>query len=174
MQQSNNSLILLERVILESLMRGEKNPSELQHDTGITLTCIESILEDFIQRDICFMTADGYRLSNQGKRWNEKSNFIDRKVEALEFFSTFFEQSINQRQGKLKMKKVWMDQCEQMLFMQLLDRVDDYIHRVQLRNRQQQKRGIKLGKLKEQVVVLWGNTFYGDLVNHSQTAHLSC
>lgn len=161
----NTNFILLERIVYESLWRGAKNIEELQQDTGISEKVLLRILNYFCQRQWASAELQTYHLTAVGKAISGSLSLPDRKLEALEFFSTLFDHSLNQQGGELKMKKVWMDECERLLFRSLIDRVEEFVATIQKRNRQANRRRLAAESLQDQMVVLWGSTRYGDLVS---------
>lgn len=162
----------MERVMIESLGRGAKSIAQLIQDTGLLKENIEDHLRQLIKRGECCLIDEQYGLSEKGKSNSLYRSRADKRKEAIDFFANFFDRSLAKKGPVLKLTKIWMSACDQMLFQQLLDDLDAFLLRVHKSNREAIRRGQKM-PLNQQMVLLLGNSHYADLMSPS-TLPISC
>lgn len=162
-------LLLVERMVLESVANKERTLQEIADDTSLSINLLKNILASLIQRGILNFKAGCYQLGHANKSsWlaviNKKENI---KEELSELFSSFVNQSFSELEKKsegLRIKKVWMTRDEQRQLEIQLKSLQHFLDSI----KESRKRNPQLdGKTSELKVIFWGQSSYKDLVEES-------
>lgn len=166
----NDGLLLVERMILESLEKGEKNIADLVQDTGLKTNLICNIIAHLVMDNIIHLRKGKYYLNLAEKeKWlplvNNKS-LIQQEVKELfiSLINAHFELSEKKQYG-LKVKKIWLNSMDEKILEAHFNNLNEFIE-----NLEKYPARRKSEKLKEKRVIFWGQSFYGDLAEESLKA----
>ena len=166
----NDGLLLVERMILESLERNEKSIAEISLDTGLRTNLVCNLVSHLVMDNIINLKRGKYFLN-----YDEKDNWIGLinnkahiQSEVKELFisliNSHFELSEKKQYG-LKIKKIWLNKFDEKILEAHFNNLNEFI--VNLEKYPQRR---KQEKLKEKRVIFWGQSFYGDLAEESLRA----
>lgn len=165
-----DGLLLVERAILESLVRGRESVDEIVCDTSLGRKIVSNTLDSLGKRLFVGSTEDLKRywvdvdnlkqkVSNVNMPKNIWGEIQDTLLAAIRS-NFYFSESGDQWPG---MKKLWLSSDEEMILYSLFKRLDDFFTKV---NSFQEERSHKQ-YLFEKEVIFWGHVKYGQVVNHS-------
>ena len=107
-----NGLLVIERMVLESLSKKNRNLEELANDTGLDHGLLKNILPAFLMNNLVNYQRGIYKLNNDEMRkeriksYNAKENI---KEEVKELFTSmvnkYFREDLQKKQDRCKSKK---------------------------------------------------------------------
>lgn len=165
-----DGLLMIERIVLESLSKKEKNIQEIEIDTNLSHGLLLNILPNLLMRNMIRYQRGTYSIDKDScfswlSEVNKKENI---KEEAKELFTSlvnqYFRKDLVEQKSngpQLKIQKVWLTRDEEILLrshMAALDGFFQSIKEARLHNPQREK-------TCEQRVVIWGLSQYSDLVD---------
>jgi hypothetical protein len=165
----SNGLLLVERIVIESLSKKEKNIQEIEIDTKLSHGLLLNILPNLLMRNMIRYRAGIYSLDRENcfswlSEVNKRENV---KEEAKELFTSLVNQYFKNEAPEqemaapqLKIKKMWLTREEEMILKSHLATLEGFFQGVKesrLHNPQREK-------TCEQRVVIWGLSHYCDLV----------
>lgn len=164
----HRGLLLIERIIIESIMKKEKNIYELATDTGLDHALLLSLLPNLLMKNILKYYRGTYSIDlvNSSLILRELAQTNGPKFEVKEIFSAFindyYKKEVAQEEKKtiLKLQKIWLTPKESKELEQLFKRLEQFILEVK---KETTSRSL-LRKTHEQKVILWGSAAYSDLV----------
>lgn len=174
-------LLLIERLVMESLSRGEKDIKAIAEDTNLKEEVVENILKNLHQNQLIKPTSKGnYGLDFKSLstevhninspacvNWEVKELLI---ALANSYFLTpphrhkisYQGMSLNYYSSPiLRVKKVWLTKDEDIIYNSLLNRLDFLFREVS----SSQKKRAKEKKSAEQKIIFWGHSQYDKLVD---------
>lgn len=162
------SLMLIERIVLESVSKKDKNIYELSLDTNLEQGLLLNILPELLMKNLIKYNRGIYSINKeQSLRWSETINSKDSiKEEVKELFTNLVNEYFNKEQNKkskdtdLKVQKVWLSFDEEKLLNMHLVNLENFFKNIKLGR---ERNPIK-EKTHEQKVVIWGVSNYSDLV----------
>lgn len=163
-----SNLLMLERIVIESLGKKEKNIFELSLDTNLDQIVLLNIMPQLLLKNIVKYHRGIYTLSTDNiKSWNETINCTENiKAEVRELFTSmvneFFADDIKKKEEykELKIKKIWLTSDEEKVLKNHLLSLDNFFKQIQSNRK---KFPIK-ERTHEQKVVFWGVSEYGKLL----------
>ncbi len=170
-----NGLLVIERMVLESLSKKNRNLEELANDTGLDHGLLKNILPAFLMNNLVNYQRGIYKLNNDEMRkeriksYNAKENI---KEEVKELFTSmvnkYFREDLQNRKNKIgvKVKKVWLTPQEEKIFNSYLINLESFIQSIE----QQRKLKPQKEKLCEKKVVIWGYSDYSSIADGSLCA----
>ncbi len=150
------SLLLVERIVLESLVQEDRSIIEISEDTGLDRILIQNILENFLLSSIVSIENSKYKINRLNfKKWVNNLNI---KSEVKEILNSLVKDSFNTESDTiLKMRKVWINEGDQKILNSLLSQVDSFLSQIESKE--------KLKKTKDKKVIMWGHSCYKDLTD---------
>ncbi len=164
-----DGLLLIERIVIESLSKKEKNIQEIEIDTNLAHGLLLNILPNLLMRNMIKYKNGTYSLDKEHCfQWlgevNKKQNV---KEEAREIFTSlvnqYFEKDATCPQhlgAQLKIQKMWLTHDEEIILKSHMNALEGFFNGV----KEARKRHPQREKTCEQRVVIWGATHYSDLV----------
>ncbi|MBF0298866.1 MAG: hypothetical protein HQK51_09110 [Oligoflexia bacterium] len=176
------NLLIVERVVLESLTRKTKNIAELVVDTGLSILLLKKILSKFLEIGaIVKNKSNVYELNDKkiAKLFKYYNSISSRKEEVKELLNIFVDSALMEKEknhenqqfpqthsqrtifSDIKMKKLWMTPEENFYYQSLINKLELFLKEISDKqdNRAHQNR------LAEQNVIFWGNSHYANLMN---------
>ena len=152
-------LILLERVVLESLGMSPKTVYEVRHDTGIDDYIVINILNNLVTKGLVDLVDETYKINfdnfnsfNLGYSAEPKSN------EVSELLGTAVTGYFKKRKDThLNLKKVHMTPREKNIYNSMLMNLNNFLKELE-KNKNR-------NTIQTQTVVFWGDTSYKSLID---------
>jgi hypothetical protein len=165
-----DGLLILERIVIESISKKEKNIQELSFDTNLEHSILLNILPNLLMKNILKYNRGSYSIDKEASlKWLSNINKEDNlKDEATELFTSlvnqYFKKDIemqNQKKALLKIQKVWLTKDEEIVFNAHMINLENFFQNIKKSRKLQPIRE----KTYEQKVVFWGASQYSDLVH---------
>jgi anion-transporting ArsA/GET3 family ATPase len=165
----SNALLLIERIVIESLSKKEKNIQEIEIDTNLSHGILLNILPNLLMRNMIRYKAGTYSIDKDHcfswlSEVNKKENV---KEEAKELFTSLVNQYFKKDQieakqsgPQLKIQKMWLTREEEMILKSHMATLEGFFQGVKVARLHHPQRE----KTCEQRVVIWGISHYSDLV----------
>jgi len=157
----SNSLLVVERVVLESLEKKEQSLSELRDQTGFSSSLLSGVLQLLLSKSIITKSKQFYALN-----WDEKNKWIgvvqNQKgvhSELRELLSVMIEQEKN-KSNIFKFKKVWLEPSEKEELERKWKEIESYMLSIKEKRKRYPVRERTIGKQ----VVFFGVSPYESLV----------
>ena len=164
-----DGLLIIERIIIESLSKKEKNLQEIIHDTSLDHSLLLNILPNLLMKNMIRYTRGTYSLEKESCfKWLDEINHVDNiKEEVKELFVSMVNQHFKNNLHKksaietqLKVQKVWLTRDEELILKSHMATLDGFFTGVKDSRRIKPERE----KTSEQRVVIWGLSQYSDLI----------
>lgn len=164
-----DGLLMIERIVVESLAKKEKNIQEIEIDTNLAHGLLLNILPNLLMRNMLKYKNGVYSLDKERSlMWlgevNKKTNI---KEEAKEIFTSlvnqYFEKDISvpaHTGPQLKIQKMWLTRDEEIILKSHMNALEGFFSGV----KEARKHHPQREKTCEQRVVIWGFSHYSDLV----------
>lgn len=162
-------LLLIERMVLESLQRRAKNFNELQDDTGLERELLRNVLKALIQSGPVANRGKVFHLDKAAKKnWIKEANApICLKSELKELFVSLINQHFREEQKNLKVEKIYLTDKEEQLLLAHLKSIEIFFDSIR---QERSRRPLPENATKEQKVLVWGLSNYSRLVDASLSA----
>lgn len=165
-----DGLLIIERIIIESLSKKERNLQEIINDTNLDHALLLNVLPILLMKNMIRYTRGTYSIEKENCfQWlNEinKSDYV--KEEAKELFislvNQYFRKDVEKKPAidtQLKIQKVWLTRDEELVLRSHMASLDGFFTGVKASRRVKPERE----KTCEQRVVIWGLSQYSDLVD---------
>jgi hypothetical protein len=165
-----DGLLIIERIIVESLSKKERNLQEIIMDTNLDHSLLLSVLPNLLMKNMVRYTRGIYSLEKENCfQWLTEINKEDHvKEEAKELFISLVNQYFtksNERKSsvapQLKIQKVWLTKDEEIILRSHMACLESFFTQVKATRRVKPEKE----KTCEQRVVIWGLSQYSDLVD---------
>lgn len=165
-----DGLLIIERIIIESLSKKDRNLQEIIHDTNLEHSLLLNILPNLLMKNMIRYTRGTYSLEKENCfQWLNEINKSDNvKEEAKELFISLVNQyfkkdciKLRAVEPHLKIQKVWLTRDEELVLRSHMASLDGFFTGVKASRRVKPERE----KTCEQRVVIWGLSQYSDLVD---------
>lgn len=165
-----DGLLIIERIIVESLSKKERNLQEIIHDTNLDHSLLLNILPNLLMKNMIRYTRGTYSIEKENCfQWLNEINKRDNvKEEAKELFislvNQYFKKDFDKKpavEPQLKIQKVWLTRDEELVLHSHMASLDGFFTGVKASRRVKPERE----KTCEQRVVIWGLSQYSDLVD---------
>lgn len=154
-------IVLVERMIVESLAQEEKNSYELSIDTGLDSVLVTNILARFLKRKyVSFVQGKFYLKQKFFDSRMEYSKKIELRSLFTSILNNFFSKDRTEDHAYLKLKKVWLTEDELNLVNRRMKDLEVFFDEVRARQRMQ---SYHYNKLATKKVIFWGHCNYKDL-----------
>jgi len=162
-------LLVVERMVLESLSRKGKNIYEMALDTGLDESLLKNIVPFFLMQNIVLYDKGIYSLNAiQNEKWIENINKREHlKEEVKELFTSLVNQYFSETKREeeseveLKVQKIWLTSSEEKIINSYLKNIENYIKNIE----DERTRKPVQERLCEKKVYIWGQSAYSHLVN---------
>lgn len=164
-----DGLLIIERIIIESLSKKERNLQEIIIDTSLEHSLLLNILPNLLMKNMIRYNRGTYSLDKENCfQWLNEVNKSDNvKEEAKELFislvNQYFKKDVEKNLAvtpQLKIQKVWLTKDEEMVLRSHMAGLDGFFSGVKASRKMKPQRE----KTCEQRVVIWGLSQYSDLV----------
>jgi hypothetical protein len=165
-----DGLLIIERIIIESLSKKERNLQELIIDTNLEQSLLLNVLPNLIMKNIIRYSRGTYSIDKENCfQWLSEVNRDDNvKEEAKELFISLVNQYFTKGEEKktsiepqLKIQKMWLTREEEVILRSHMAGLESFFTGVKASRRMKPERE----KTHEQRVVIWGLSQYSDLVD---------
>lgn len=160
-------LLVVERMVLESLSRKARNLQEIMIDTGLGEDLLKNIIPFFLMENMVRYERGIYSLNmKENQKWLEKINKREHlKEEVRELFTSLINQYFNEmkleenKNVNLKVRKVWLNPSEEKILNSYVKSIESFIKNIE----DDRKRKPVQERLCEKKVFIWGQTDYSHL-----------
>jgi hypothetical protein len=165
-----DGLLILERIIIESVSKKEKNLQELILDTGLDHSLLLNILPNLLMKNMIRYNRGTYSIDKENSfQWLSAVNAsANVKEEVKELFISLVNQYFKKDMEKsvasapqLNIQKVWLTRDEEMVLRSHMATLDGFFLGVKASRKVRPEKE----KTCEQRVVIWGQSQYSDLVD---------
>lgn len=169
-----DGLLIIERIIVESLSKKERNLQEIILDTNLEHSLLLNVLPNLIMKNMIRYTRGTYSIDKENCfQWLGEVNKDDHvKEEAKELFislvNQYFAKDISMSNNKkpmsapqLKIQKVWLTRDEEVVLRSHMAGLESFFTGIKASRRMKPQKE----KTCEQRVVIWGLSQYSDLVD---------
>ena len=163
----NESVLVVERIVLESLSLGKLTKHQICSETGLNINLVSAILSNLFSMGIVNCShgiyfIDKIKFEKISKEINSTENM---KEEVKDLFVSMVNQyfsdlKIEDTNKNLSLKKVWLDPFEEKILNAHLFNLKEFIENVE----KKRKYGGNNKKLYEKKVIMWGTSSYDGLV----------
>jgi hypothetical protein len=159
------SLLIIDRLILESLQKRERTLNELEGDTGLNIGLLMNLLNHLIMKNIVLYKKGVYSLNLENKSsWipllKNKDNLKD---EVKEIFSSMVNLHFREDKGEqIKLKKIWLTRDEKKMVESKFNEIESFFNQI-LESR---KKLPRKENTCEKEIFVWGVTPYSEVVNN--------
>ena len=158
-------ILMVERMVLESLTLKPKNIQELSTDTGLKIQLLANIMASLTYEGMVDFSAGRYELNrSQTQEFLKRyQNSKDQLQELKELFVSFINASSHGK-SKVKLQKVYLDAKEEAILNSYFINIETFIKNV---NDSKKQRPLATGQQK---VFIWGEGRYQDLAQETLAA----
>ena len=160
-----DGLLLLERIIIESISKKEKNIQELVNDTNLEQGILLNILPNLLMRNLLKYQRGIYSINKENSlTWGNGINRNENiKEEVKELFTSLVNHYFHKEKENslLKIQKVWLTRDEEIILNTHMVNLENFFTGI----KNSRKRNPVTEKTFEQRVVIWGSSQYSDLVH---------
>ncbi len=160
------NLLTFERVVLESIAKGNKLLNTIQTDVGLELSLVLSIVSKLLRKGLIMKTGSSYELLHNDIAWKKVSKIEGQREEVNEITESLVDLFFNKGGAHLKLQKVYLSKSDEKIFNALLYNVESFINGI---TKDQRERGEKIHS-KDKKIVMWGHTTYEKILNNLQSA----
>lgn len=162
MMGSLKGAMLVERVVLESLAKGDKRIDELSEDTGLKEGMLVSLTEQMQRKGWlkCEKGLFSLQLDTENNWLHEINKKENLNIETKELMNSMAELYFKGNEGLLKVQKLMLNEQEERVLNSHLKNLESFFQNV----RNERKRKPSLERTEKQRIVIWGAGFYRDLL----------
>lgn len=160
-----NSILVIERIVLEALDGKSLNLKELKKHTGFTEALLKAILHNMIERGLILKRKELFEINWECKeRWLPVvTNKEGMKAEVMELFSSLLSEIYKKSENaNLKIQKIWLDKDEIERLKYKFEDIERFIQGVKEKRKVQPVKEFTC----ERQVVFFGRGCYEDLMNN--------
>ena len=154
-------LLLVERMVLESVSRCENTINGISKDTTLSLGLVKNIISYFESKDY-LESNDGVFKINESKTSEWKDGINDEgniKEEVKELFTSLVNGYFaKEKKSKLNIQKFYLNKDEEGIFNALVSNVESFIENIK-----KDRSRTKIGSTGEHKVFMWGSGKYQDI-----------
>lgn len=160
--------LLVERMIIESLAKKEKNLWALSEDTGIEENLLKILLQEMLQKAwIKFGQGEYFLSPSKDLGWiSEINSQRNLEGEVKELLESMVSLHFKDPQSLFKVQKLELTEDEEKLLNSHLKNLEQFFQNIR---HSRMKKPLK-GQTKKQKVVVWGAGFYQDLIGANLVA----
>lgn len=157
-------ITIFERMIIESLESSEQTFESLVQDTSLHLSLLKCGLNNLINKNVIRFKDQKYCLNDEEKsKWLETiNNDKNIELEFQELLESILKITLrNKNKNTLKIKKVFMDERDQLTLKAMFSNIETYVLDLEKRSK------FKKSKTFTKNVILFGQAFYSDIAQTS-------
>ncbi len=153
----NNSLTIIDRLIIETIQKKTFTLEELQINTKLQRSILESSLFELITKELVINTHQGYTLAeNIENDLALNFNTIDSlHNELTDITQTCIRNRLENDQKTFQLKKVYMNSSEEKIFRGLLYNLNSFLDSLDSKNK----------KTSSKKIIFWGEDSYENICN---------
>lgn len=160
----SSTLLVVERLVLESLERKQLTVNDLKIQTGFSPSLLNGILHLLISKGIVKRDDHHYEIN-----WAHKDNWLSivknkdgMKAELKELFSAMIDQrEVENNQGLLKVQKIWLEPFEKQELKEKWKDIESYLARIREKRKRRPVREKTIGRQ----VLFFGFSPYESLID---------
>lgn len=157
-----NGLLVVERIILESIEKGRATLEEICTDTGLSIAIVNDIVSRFIEENYLISKSKKIEINRSNKEWlNSLRNKKAAAYEVKELFQSIVKNKIDEDHGTLKLQKVSLNANELWLFEEKLRELEQFINSIKERRKMFPTKELT----KDKKVIIWAAASYGEIIN---------
>ena len=143
---------ILERVVIESIFKGNKTVKKIVEDTSLNSKLIEHITTSLCEAKLLEEREGEVKIPSQKRDYiiQNMQNKKNQMIEMNTLIKSCMRKSVQGLEKPFHFKKVFMDDKEQVILQGLLNNVDNFLKSVES-NR---------GKTKNETIIFWGSENY--------------
>lgn len=158
-------LMLLERVVLESIAKKNRRLNEISRDIDLSQEIVLTILARLSSKGLIFYSDVGYDLTQNQLAWHTVNRDEAIKDELKELSENLVDTCLSKKEKNLyKLQKITLDEKEEKILNSLLNSVESYINNLREDRRKSNKSKESTSKQK---VIFWGHSNYSDVLLNS-------
>jgi len=162
-----HGLLLIERVIIESLARGPKTIHTIIQDTGLGSSLVTNVLAFMLYKNFIRFNGQSYYIDKETLEdlcnGVESSQSLKKEIKELfdSLVNVFFNTNNKLESTQLKVKKFWLGSGDELVLRSHLRNLEDFFVQLDKRPKVGQERHC----LGEKRVFCWGLSDYKTLIN---------
>ncbi|EQC44755.1 hypothetical protein [Bacteriovorax sp. Seq25_V] len=158
-------LVLLERVVLESISKNNNNVSMISRDIEIDPSIVLSVIARLTAKGLVTFIGGIYQIAQNQIAWQAANRIESVRDEIKELNDNIVDTCFNSESANMyKLQKILLNEKEEKILNSLLNNVESYI--TNLRN--DRKKDKKFHDVtSKQKVIFWGHTSYGQVLTKS-------
>lgn len=158
-------LMLLERVVLESVSKKHRHLNDIARDIEISGEIVVTILARLSSKGLIVYKDNGYELTQNQLAWHTVNRQEAVKEELKELSENLVTTCISNKEKNLyKLQKIELSEKEEKILNSLLNSVETYINNL----REDRRKDIKYKEsTAKQKVIFWGHSTYSDVLLNS-------
>ena len=157
------SLLLVERIVIESIVKGNSNVNDLIKDTDLNSKLLGKIVTTLKNEKIIREDLNGFKIDKENlKKFTKKESL---QAEVKEVFISWVNRYFieENKETCLKMQKISLSNSEEVIYNEHLRKLNEFVESV----KNTSKQGLDEYKTSKQKVVFWGHGQYSNLVESS-------
>lgn len=161
----DKSLLVIERIVLETLEGRSLVLEDLKKHTGFSDSLLKAVLHNLIDKGMISKRSNTFEIN-----WNQKDQWLPlvtnkdgMRAEIMELFSSLLNE-IHRKNDKanLKIQKIWLDKKEEEILKLKFDEIENFVQGIKEKRRKKPVKEITC----ERQVLFYGKGCYEDLVNN--------
>jgi predicted transcriptional regulator len=152
----------IERFVLESLIKSSKDILQLSKDLSLDLKVCHNSLNQLCAKGLVQIEGNIYSLDKKnGKKHLSYINSPDSlSNEFSSLIETHIENSISNKKDNFSLKKVFLNNEDQLLFKAMLKSLESFLNEVNSKNKKQKY------TTKDKSYIFWGFNQYDEIINN--------
>lgn len=155
---------MLERIVIESISKGEDTLESIQKDTSLDYSLVLNITARLIQQGLIKYKEGKYSIYKNEIAWQKVNRGESVAVELKEIAEGMIDNYFfDKEKNILKLQKVYISEKEEKILKSLLDNIESFITNIRA---DQKKRKVRK-ETQSQKVIFWAYSEYRDLLDNS-------
>jgi hypothetical protein len=155
-----HNLLIVERIVLESLSKRSKNIREVCHDTGLTTGLVGNIMTLLVQRGFLRYVEGRYCVVDR-ENWSTSPQIHEEVKEIFVAMVNRYFVKEKTPAASLAVRKVYMNPLEEKVYEDLVAKMNQFLSQLEENHARSE---INRYKTSEQKVIVWGKAPYSELV----------
>ena len=161
-------LLVVERMVLESIGKNRKKISIISKDTNLTEMFVRTIISNLKDYGLVTYRKGEFSLSKRTSGLCMVNKSKNLKNEVKDLFCSLVDNHYctEENEQMLKMQKIWLTDLEYKILVSMMDNMDNYIKNI----RKDRLLNPEDEILAEQRIIFWGADTYTNLINRTLKA----